>query len=304
MRATAVPVRIEPCSLALGREGAMLDEALQRAAQFPPETVLVFPEYLALTAEGAEQVLSKLRTSARHRHQAYITTLPWPGDRLPGGDPGVRYNTAVIVTALGEVEAIGGKVSPQSFETGPAGGRMAGPGVAPYDGLWRVPVVAGTTRFTVVMTVCSDALYLATGTEGLGPLAADLLLVPANFGRGAEEGARAVGRLALQAGWFREAVFVNPGQPVRPGRLPLTRSMADHWVGAGDGEFLAPERVWEGRMRIVRDHLVLVPDHAVSDFVTMANWTDTPEGRIMMPASRASMVPSLRDWPRSPVVAF
>lgn len=301
---------VQACSLTLGREEDMLAEAVSRAELLPRETLMVFPEYLALHPNTSERAIEVLTAVARRRRQAYVTSLCLPGTQVPEGDRAARYNAAVIISGDG-VQVVGAKISPQSFEMEQHEPSSPEIGVSPYPCFWRVPVRAGPWRFTVVVAVCSDLLYLATGTAGLHCEVADMLWVPANFGRGAEAGARAIGQLAVSARWFHEVILVNPTQKPRPGRKPLTRGMEDRLVevpeavaGGESGTRSAFDAIWEERMRIVRDHLVLVPDQAVSSFVAMAEWTDIPNGRIMMPASRASTVPPIRDWPGEPVVAF
>ena len=297
------PVPIEPCPLQLGSEESMLEEAVFWAERHPGDRILVFPEYLALHPDASEQAVAVLTDLAKRHHQAYLTTLNLPGTWLPETEPSLWYNTAVLVGPSG-VSALGAKISPQSFEMWHLDPTSPEIGVAPYHVFWRVPVAAGGVTFTAMVTVCSDLLYLVTGTDGLSEHVSDVLWVPANFGRGAEAGARAIGRLAAWAGWFREVVVVNPGQAARPGRKPLTRAMRDRFRESPEGSTASVEDVWEERMRITREHLVLVPDQVVPSFRTMADWTDTPQGRIMMPASRAMIVPAIRDWPGAPVVAF
>lgn len=296
-------MRVVPWPLTLGSDTQVWDAAVAAMETTPGESILVFPEYFTITADKAASVLEALGREAARRRQAYVTTVPLAGRLVPEGDPSMRYNAAVLVAADGP-HVLGAKVSPQSFETRRLEPGAPEIGVAPYDVWWRMPVRAGGEQVHVVTAVCSDLVYLITGVTGLRPGAGDHLWVPANFGRGAEAGARAIAALAVRAGWFDTVTVANPGQTPRQGRLPLTRAMAERWTGGTVQGQVSEQDIWEERMRIVREHLVLVPDDAVPSFVAMAAWTDTPNGRIMMPHSRALAVPEIRDWTGEAIVAF
>jgi hypothetical protein len=245
--------------------------------------------------------LAVLESFAKRYRQAYLTTLNLPGTYLPDGKASAFYNTAMIITDEGEAVAVGAKISPQSFEMEHRDTRAPKVNVIPYTHFWRVPLSVGEASVSVVVAVCSDLLYWVTGIAGEPETVADGLLVPANFGRGAERGADAILRWLTADHRFQWAALANPGQTVREGRKPLTRAvsvkMESGPAGSGTGSNLE-------RWRIVREHLVLVPDEAVPSFVEMCNWTDVPSGRIMMPTSRAPAVPAVLDWPSAPIAVL
>lgn len=201
--------RFRPIALKLGDEEAVLEHAVERLHELEPGDIAVLPEFVSWSEEYSETALAALHEVAREHGLGVITTLnlgPELVEDLPGRDPEARYNAVVVLTPHGELHVPQAKVTPQSFETSRA---LGGPsiGVSPYRRINRVRLDVGEGLLDVRFLVCSD-LWALTRLPA-SSLRCDLLVVPANFARGAEAHARRLLAMARAHGLARATLLCN-----------------------------------------------------------------------------------------------
>ncbi|MBX5464784.1 MAG: hypothetical protein IRZ26_04435 [Clostridia bacterium] len=290
-----------PLAYRMGPEEEVLQQVLARleSVEAEPGACVVLPEYLAYTREASRRALEALARTAPRLGLNLVTTLNLVpeenGLRLPGAEPGAAYNTLVVVTRHGELHAPQAKVTVQSFEQRRYDPRFAEIGVRPYRRLHRVrlqPAGAGEP-VTAVFLVCSDLALPLVAVEEVEALAARTVVVPGNFGRGAERAAREVLELFLGPLW-QESVFVNAYQEELPGRPPVARRVEEvRLAPAATPPLPGPFQ----RLRLFRRDAVVYPDEAAPNFVRMAELTDRDGGRFSIPMSVLDIEPVVDDYP-------
>ncbi|MSP60604.1 MAG: hypothetical protein EXR72_09745 [Myxococcales bacterium] len=274
--------RLRPLALQLGDEESLLIQALERLHDLDEGEIGVLPELVAWTNHHSAIAFGTLLTFARDHGIGVITTLNLPPDLtedLPGRDPAARHNAVVVMTRHGDVHVPQAKLTPQAFERSQA---PFGPGigVAPYARLNRVRLDLGDEVVSAHFLVCSDLWVLTR----LPPpsLRCDLLVVPANFARGAEVHAGRLLAAARARGIAGATILVNPGhQPRDPSRAPLAIAV-ETLLDDGAGAVAA---AWDDRA-LLDDCFRICDDDRVPNFVAMVELPER-EGRIAVPRSLA-----------------
>ncbi|MDI3298211.1 MAG: hypothetical protein QJR08_03475 [Bacillota bacterium] len=290
-----------PLAYRMGAEPEVLRQVLARleALDAPPGACVVLPEYLAYTRDASRRALEALREAAPRLGLNLVTTLNLvPGEaggRLPGAEAGAAYNTLVVVTRHGELHTPQAKVTVQSFEQRRYDPRFAEIGVRPFRRLHRVRlrVTEEGESFTVLFLVCSDVALPLVAVEEVEALRARTVVVPGNFGRGAERAAREVLQAFLGSLW-QESILVNAYQEEQPGRPPVARRVEE--VRVADG-LPAPLPGPFARLRLFRRNAVIYPDEAAPNFVRMAELTDRDGGRFSIPMSVLDLEPAVEEYP-------
>jgi predicted amidohydrolase len=290
--------RFHPISIQLGDEDQMLERTRRRIADLEPGEIAVFPELLAWSPEASGRTFVWLVHLAQAHGVSIITTLNLPpelAEDLPGRDPEARYNALCIFCRTGDVHVPQAKLTPQSFETSTSLGD-AGIGVSPYRRLNRVRLDVGDdhlidTRFLI----CSDLWTLTRLTPR--QLGCDLLVVPANFARGAETHAAQALDEARAAGAAKATLLVNAFHlPKSTGRPPLAVEI-DEMVEAEPVKKAKRTKVAERwpDAAAMRDHFRVLQEDA-RDFAAMVE-SKAREGRIGVPRSLAEAPLELGEYP-------
>lgn len=276
-------MRIRVHTYEMASEAAVREEIASVCWRADAGDVLVFPEYAAYTAEESERTREVLQRVARERRIGIVTTLNLRGDGLLDADPDRRYNTLVVFTPKGEAVSAAAKITPQSFEMMQYSERYPAIGVTPYSAFRRVALTQGEDRQQVVFAVCSDLYLLLAGGAQVYDLSADILMVPGNFGRGAEKAVRRLLTRFRTSGAFRRTVFSNPWQQARKeGQQPVALEARDDLTYTGEVHRLTGEE----RLQLVQDNVLFYVDETVPHFVQMAQHTPMDDGRLTMPMSR------------------
>ncbi len=213
--------RFRPLAIPLGDEEAMLERAVERLHELEEGDIAVLPELVCWTEDRSELAYATFVGVAQEHGLGIVTTLNLPSELtedLPGKAPDERYNALVLITRFGHVHVPQAKLTPHPFETDRT---MGGPsiGVAPYRRVNRVRLDLGDELIEARFLICSD-LWMLRRLPAKA-LACDLLVVPANFARGAEAYARDLLARARAAGVARATLHVNAFQEPGDEREPL-----------------------------------------------------------------------------------
>ena len=288
--------RFRPLALQLGDEEAVLEHAVARLHELEPGDIAVLPEFVAWTEEFSDTALAALHEIAREHGLGIITTInlgPGLVEDLPGRDLAARYNAVVVLTPHGDFHVPQAKVTPQSFETART---LAGPGIGvdPYHRINRVRFDVGEGLLEVRFLVCSD-LWTLTRLSAAA-LRCDLLVVPANFARGAELHAKRLLTMAREHGLARATLLVNAfHEPRDPKHAPLAFAVEELLQGDDDAGHPTALRELEDRAALL-DGFRVCDEALAGNFVEMVNLPEREE-RIAVPRQLADAPLEAGEYP-------